>query len=542
MRDTFNILFYIKKNEPKKDGSVVIMVRITINGVRSQFSSKLLVQPDQWDNKLERVKGYTAEARNLNRAIDNIRAKITTNRNKLMEIDGYVTSERLRNILLGKEEKEKTIISYFDKFIKQYKLKVGALATHKTYTRYVLTRQRLVEFMKERYNLTDMPVKDITVSFVDEFYLYIRNNTECNHNSTLKFLQRVRTILYFAKNSGLVFNDPFCNFRFRYDKVDRGYLDQDELDVLYTKKLPSSRLSQVRDIFIFSCYTGLAYVDIFELTEDKIKRAFDGHLWIMTKRQKTDVNTNVRLLDIPLKILEKYKGKQKNGKVLPVISNQKVNDYLEEIADICGIDKRITFHIARHTFASTVALGNDVPMETVQSMLGHADIKTTQIYAHVVNQKLSRDMNNLAEIVNSRDPEENANAIKSRMVEYYGEKKEKNSIPNKDDNSQIRYLITDESYLVSKKGKLKEISERDFFVSVVEKDFKILYTSPNIKFATNGSEIIIGSKFFGEILGGYYSLNNQVGTFNDFHYGIIHVSDLKPILRQNQSYHKTASR
>ena len=181
-------------------------------------------------------------------------------------------------------------------------------------------------------------------------------------------------------------------------------------------------------------------------------------------------------------------------------------------------------------------------METVQSMLGHADIKTTQIYAHVVNQKLSRDMNNLAEIVNSRDPEENANAIKSRMVEYYGEKKEKNSIPNKDDNSQIRYLITDESYLVSKKGKLKEISERDFFVSVIEKDFKILYTSPNIKFATNGSEIIIGSKFFGEILGGYYSLNNQVGTFNDFHYGIIHVSDLKPILRQNQSYHKTASR
>ena len=136
MRDTFNILFYIKKNEPKKDGSVVLMVRITINGVRSQFSSKLLVHPDQWDNKLERVKGYTAEARNLNRAIDNIRAKITTNRNKLMEIDGYVTSERLRNILLGKEEQEKTIISYFDKFIEQYKLKVGALATHKTYPNF----------------------------------------------------------------------------------------------------------------------------------------------------------------------------------------------------------------------------------------------------------------------------------------------------------------------------------------------------------------------------------------------------------------------
>ena len=143
------------------------------------------------------------------------------------------------------------------------------------------------------------------------FYLHIRNNTGCNHNSSLKFLQRIRTILYFVKSLGITFIDPFCNFRFRYDKVNRGYLDQEELDILYTKKLPSARLSQVRDIFVFSCYTGLAYIDIFELTDDKIRRAFDGHLWIMTKRQKTDVNSNIRLLDIPLEILEKYKGKQK---------------------------------------------------------------------------------------------------------------------------------------------------------------------------------------------------------------------------------------
>ena len=386
MRSTFNILFYIKRNEPKKDGRVVIMVRVTINGVRSQFSSKLLVQPGQWDSKKEQVKGQVAEARNLNRLLENIRSSLNVYFNKFMSIDGHVTPEQLRNIFLGHEEQEQTIISFFDKYNDQYKLKVGITSTHITYTRYLLARERLVEFMKGRYNLSDMPIKEITVSFIDEFYLYIRNNTECNHNSTLKFLQRIRTILYFAKNSGANFNDPFGSFRFRYDKVNRGYLDQDELDILYTKKFPSARLSQVRDIFIFSCYTGLAYVDIFELTEDKIRKAFDGHLWIMTKRQKTDVNTNVRLMDIPLTILEKYKGKQKNGKVLPVISNQKINDYLEEIADICGIEKKITFHVARHTFASTVALGNDVPMESIQSMLGHADIKTTQIYAHVINR------------------------------------------------------------------------------------------------------------------------------------------------------------
>ena len=540
MRSTFNVLFYIKRNEPKKDGRVVIMVRITINGIRSQFSSKLLVQPEQWDSKNERVKGQVAEARNLNRLLENIGSSLNVHYNKFMSIDGHVTPERLRNIFLGLEEQEQTIISFFDKYNDQYKLKVGTTSTHRTYTRYLLTRERLAEFMKQRYNLSDMPINEITVSFVDEFYLYIRNNTECNHNSSLKFLQRFRTILYFAKNNGLSFNDPFGSFRFRYDKVNRGYLDQDELDILYTKKFPSARLSQVRDIFIFSCYTGLAYVDVFELTEDKIRKAFDGHLWIMTKRQKTDVNTNVRLLDIPLAILEKYKGKQKNGKVLPVISNQKINDYLEEISDICGIGKKITFHVARHTFASTVALGNDVPMESIQSMLGHADIKTTQIYAHVIDRKLSRDMDKMAKAVNNRNPEVNAAEIKSRMAESIGIEKE-NVLALVGDKSKIKYLVTDETYLFSKKGKLREIQERDFFIAVVEQGFKMLYMSPNIKFATNGTEIIIGSKFFGEIMGGYYSLNNQVGVFDDFRYGIIGINELKPIVPQNQIYRKAVS-
>jgi hypothetical protein len=284
----------------------------------------------------------------------------------------------------------------------------------------------------------------------------------------------------------------------------------------------------------------LAYIDIFELTEDKIRKAFDGHLWIMTKRRKTDVNTNVRLLDIPLEILEKYKGKQKNGKVLPVISNQKINDYLEEIGDICAIEKKFTFHVARHTFASTIALGNDVPMESIQSMLGHANIKTTQIYARVIDRKLSRDMDKMAKAVNNHNLEENAAEIKSRMTESTGNEKE-NVLALVGDKFKIKYLITDETYLFSKKGKLREIQERDFFIAVVDRDFKILYKSPNIKFATNGTEIIIGSKFFGEIMGGYFSLNNQVGVFEDFRYGIINANELRPMVPQNQQYRKAVS-
>jgi site-specific recombinase XerD len=516
------------------------MVRITINGVRSQFSSKLLVNPDQWDSKKEQAKGQLPEARNLNRLLENIRSTLTVNYNKQIAIEGHVSPERLKNIFLGQEEPEHTIVSFFDQYNKQYELKVGTTSSHKTYTRYLLTRERLVEFMKKRYNLSDMPVKEITVSFVDEFYLHIRNNTECNHNSALKFLQRFRTILYYIKGLGINFADPFCNFRFRYDKVDRGYLDQDELDLLFSKKLPSARLSRVRDIFIFSCYTGLAYIDIFQLTEDKIKKAFDGHLWIMTKRQKTDINSNIRLLDIPLEILERYKGKQKNGKVLPVISNQKINDYLEEIGELCGIEKKFTFHLARHTFATTVALGNDVPMESVQTMLGHADIKTTQIYAHVIDRKLSRDMDKMANLVNNRNPVENAAAIKARMTDNLNNEN-KPILSEVEDKSKLKYLIKDETFLFSKKGKLKEIQERDFFVSVVEQGFKMLYMSSNIKFATNGTEIIIGSKFFGEIMGGYYSLNNQVGVFEDFRYGIININELKPMIPQNQMFQKAVS-
>lgn len=356
MRSTFKILFYLKKNEPKKDGTVVIMIRVTVDGVRAQFSSKLFVKPELWDNKSGKVIGKTVYATNLNRLLNDIQGELNTIYKNLKVIDGYVLPEKLRNIFCGFEEKEKTVISYFDKFIEQYKLKVGTTATHKTYTRYVLTRERLVEFMKEHYKVPDLPIKEINLAFIDEFYLYIRNNTKCNHNSTLKFLQRFRSVLYYARNSGLIFHDPFGNFRFRFERVDRNYLSQEELDTLYNKVFASSRLSQVRDIFLFSCYTGQSYVDIFDLTEDKIKKAFDGHLWIMNKRHKTNVNSNVRLLDIPLQILAKYKGKQKNGKVLPVISNQKMNDYLKEIGDICGLDMKITFHIARHTFASTITL------------------------------------------------------------------------------------------------------------------------------------------------------------------------------------------
>ena len=208
-------------------------------------------------------------------------------------------------------------------------------------------------------------------------------------------MQFFKRIILIARNNGILIGDPFANYKIRLEKVDRGYLTEDEIKIILKKKMVSERLEQVRDVFIFSCFSGLAYVDVANLKEDNIRKSFDGNLWIITKRQKTNTDVNVPLLDIPKMILEKYKGKLPNGKVLPIISNQKLNAYLKEIADVCGIKKNLTFHTARHTFATTTTLAKGVPIETVSKMLGHTNIETTQIYARITNNKISNDMQGL---------------------------------------------------------------------------------------------------------------------------------------------------
>ena len=320
---------------------------------------------------------------------------ITMHYTRMMNVDGYALPEKIRNAFLGLEEKEKTLISYFTQHNEQYAKKVGKTATQKTYSRYELTKQRMIEFLQKEYKLSDIPVKEITVTHIENFYLYLRQECEVSNNTAMKFVQRFHTILLFAQKSGLSFIDPFGNFRFNFDKTDRGYLTQEEIDTIYYKEFKSKRLEHVRDAFIFSCYTGLPYCDIYTLSSEDIKIGVDGKKWIMKDRGKTGVESFIPLLQIPLDILAKYEGKLKDGRLLPVISNQKMNEYLAEIAAICQINKRITYHLARHSFATEICLTKGVPIESVSKMLGHTNIQTTQIYARVVDRKLSHDMNML---------------------------------------------------------------------------------------------------------------------------------------------------
>ena len=403
MKSTFRTLFYLRKNQPKSNGMYPIMVRITINSKVAQFSTKIDIQPTQWDVKAGKAKGKTEEIAEINRKLTNLSSRIDKAYNKRMETNGYALPEEIKNDLLGTDTDHKTLIYYFTKHNEQYQQKVGKNTTYTTYKRYELVKTRLIEFLSEKYNLTDISIREMNTILLEDFYLYLRNKSEINNNTAMKFLQRLRRVINFIiKGYGETIPDPFINFKFHYDEVEREILTLSEINTIYNKRFSSKRLNQVRDIFVFSCFTGLSYIDVFNLTESNIQQAFDNSLWIMTKRSKTGVKVNVRLLDIPNEIIQRYQGKQKNGKVLPVITNQKMNDYLKEIAAICNIDKTLTFHIARHSFATSIALSNGVPIESVSKMLGHKDIKTTQIYAKITDLKVSKDMEDLSKKINRK--------------------------------------------------------------------------------------------------------------------------------------------
>ena len=397
MRSTFKVLLFVKRNAAKKNGNAPIIARITIDQIVAQFNTKLEINPINWSVSAGKAAGRSAEAVSINSMLDSIRSSVHQHYHSLLEMDGYVTAERVKNAFLGKIERGKTLIEFFEMHNEQYLQKVKMNTTDKTYSRYELTKKRLIEFMKLKYSVSDMLIKEINVVFIDNFLLHIKNHYGCTHNTAMKFVQRFRTVVNFAKNTGLVTADPFGNYKVKFEQTDRDYLTMEEITAIYNKKFTSKRLEQVRDLFIFSCYTALSYIDVCELTQENIRTSFDGNLWIMTKRHKTNVASNIRLLEIPKAILEKYKDKLPNGMILPIISNQKVNDYLKEIATICNINKNLTFHVARHSCATSVLIANGVPIETVSKILGHTNIRTTQIYARITDVKVSNDMELLAQ-------------------------------------------------------------------------------------------------------------------------------------------------
>ena len=395
MKSTFSVIFYLRRDRKKRDGTCPVMCRITIDGIDTRFNTKLHVQLSKWDVNANKVSGINPESRNLNARLDDIKASLHRIYHDLQRFD-IVTPEKIKGEFLGLDESGETILKLFDKHNEDVASMVGISKSAATLQKYNVTRKHVANFIKKKYRVSDMAVKSINDMFLRDFEVYLLTQERVSHNTMAKFMQFFKRIIILARNNGLIVHDPFANYKIQLKKVDRGYLTEQEMNKIIQKKFPTKRLEQVRDIFIFSCFTGLAYIDVKELTKNHIRISFDGNIWIMTKRHKTKVNVNVPLMDIPKKILQKYEGELPDDKILPVLSNQKMNAYLKEIGDVCGITKNLTFHLARHTFATTVTLAKGIPIETVSKMLGHTNIQTTQIYARITNEKISKDMRGLS--------------------------------------------------------------------------------------------------------------------------------------------------
>lgn len=399
MKSIFRVVFYLRSNYVNKEGKTSVMLRIYLNNERlSLGSTGISVKSSQWDKEKERIKGRTTEALNTNLQLDNIASGLQSIFRRI-EMSDVVSLERIKSEFLGKKEEIDTLMQLFEKHNGDVAKQVGVSVGKATLQKYNVCKRHFSEFLEKQYKRSDLKLTELTYVVIREFDLYLRTEVGQNPNTATKTMKTFKTITLLGQKMGVLLHDPFMNHRFHIEPINRGFLTDEEILLIANKDLSISRLELVRDIFIFSCFTGLAYIDVSNLTPDHIVTLGDKQ-WIMTQRQKTSVETNVLLLDIPKAIIAKYGGKTyRNGKLFPMLTNQKTNSYLKEIADICGIKKNLTFHLARHTFA-TMSLSKGVPMESVSKMLGHTNIRTTQIYARITNKKIEHDMEELADKLN----------------------------------------------------------------------------------------------------------------------------------------------
>lgn len=401
-RNTFGIHFVIRIPKQQKNGMATVYARIAVNGRRSEISLKKKIAPKDWDDTKGKAKGKREEIQKLNSHIERVRTLIADAYHELIQQRKTVSVDAVKSLFLGTAEDTVTL----RKLVEYHNRETAHKLAQGTLKNYYTTQRYIEKFLKEKYRRNDIALSELNYRFIMDFESYLQKYKPKDHhkplgnNGVMKHIERLRKMVNMAVTMDWLEKDPFAKYKLHFDKTERGYLTKEELNVLAYKTFSIERLQSVLDMFLFSCYTGLAYIDMANLTRGNIVKGIDGGDWLVTNRQKTETVVKVPLLPQASALIEKYHDHPKacnSDRLFPVISNQRINGYLKEIADICEIGKTLTFHIARHTFATTVTLSNGVPIESVSKMLGHTSIRTTQIYAKVVEHKLSEDMQNLRE-------------------------------------------------------------------------------------------------------------------------------------------------
>jgi site-specific recombinase XerD len=398
--NTFGIQFVIRLPKQQKNDQATVFARISVNGRRCEISLKKKVNPQNWDDAKGKARGTKEEIRKLNEHIERVRTIIADGYHELVQQKKVITVDAVKSLFLGADDSEITLIKLGEYHNTEMKDKLA----DGTMKNYYTTQKYIAKFLKEKYYRNDISLAELNYKFILDFETYLSKHQPKDHqkplhnNGIMKHIERLCKMVNMAVTMDWLAKDPFAKYRQHFDKVERFYLTKEELSAIEKKKFTIERLQVVKDLFLFSCYTGLAYIDTMNLTAGNIVKGIDGNDWLITSRQKTDTDVRIPLLPQAEELIKKYHNHAKAvnyGTLFPVISNQKMNAYLKEIADLCNINKAITFHIARHTFATTITLSNGVPIESVSKMLGHTTIRSTQVYAKVVEQKLSEDMQNL---------------------------------------------------------------------------------------------------------------------------------------------------
>ena len=392
MKSTFKILFYLRSNQvSKKTGLSAIMIRLTIDGEMKQFSSKLEIDQNLWDSYNGKAKGRTPKAIEVNQSLEDIKATVHARYMELFREFGKVTAGQLKSAFLGVGLSGSTLLKLYEKKIDQKKQLVGNAIGDKTLYKYKLSKKVVGEYIKKKYKVDDILISCVDYEFISNYEIYLKSHCKVNHNYAIKQLRYLKQVVDDALKNRLLSIDPFHGYKLQSEVIDKDFLLEPEIIKLLEWNFESKHLVRVRDMFMFCCFTGLAYVDAFNLTDHNIFDDGAGSRWITINRTKSAIQANIPLLDVPAVIIKKYQGIS-SEKLLPMDTNQKMNVYLKEIAKICNIHKTLTTHVARHTFA-TIMLTKGVTLESVSKMLGHTNVTTTQIYARILNEKIKAEVN-----------------------------------------------------------------------------------------------------------------------------------------------------
>ncbi len=395
MRVTVN--FLLKKTKSRTDGKCPVYVRCTMNNQRFELSTGIFAAPESWDDEKQKIVGKAEDAKILN-------SRLIKVSNRVQEIYNQFESKRepftvldVKNNLLGVNN-DKGVMEVLDNLIKGIESRVGDDYSQGTLRHYKTTQVRIKEFLKKQFKRNDLPISLVDYNILNSFDIYLKSHLCLKPNTALTYHKHLKKVLNTAVSMNLLTSNPYSSFRVTRNETHRDYLTLHEIERIKTKELSTLRMETVRDVFIFACYTGLGYAELSKLNKGHIQMGNDGGKWIIIDRDKTDIRCRIPVLPQANSILQNYENFpfcQSHQKLLPIHSNQKMNEYLKELAGICGINKNLSMHVARHTFATSVTLSNGVPIETVSKMLGHTSLKTTQIYARIVDAKISTDMKNL---------------------------------------------------------------------------------------------------------------------------------------------------